>query len=134
MSFFGFGKKKKILVVEDEPYIAQGLEARLQLEGYDVITAGDGKEGVSQARSERPDLVIMDLMMPKVNGFDACKMLKADDKTKKIPIIVLTAMKTLGNTDDAFTSGADAFLAKPFKNERLLEKIQKLIDPYKELK
>jgi len=128
MTIMDFSKKKKILVVEDEVQLAEGLEARLHLEGYQVIRAANGKEGVDQARSQQPDLVIMDLMMPKVNGFDACQMIKSDDRTKKIPVLILTAMQTLGATDDAFHAGADAFLPKPYNSERLLEKVRRLLD------
>lgn len=126
MTLFGLGRKK-ILVVEDHKQLAEGLEARLNLEGYDVVRAADGREGVDFARSQKPDLVILDLMLPKIDGFEACKMLKAEEKTKKIPILVLTALQTLGDTDDAFASGADDFISKPFNSDRLLEKIRKLL-------
>jgi two-component system response regulator MprA len=127
MTLLNLTRRKKILVVEDEPQLAESLEARLQLEGFHVVKAADGKEGVDQARTHQPDLVIMDLMLPKVNGFDACKMIKADGRTKHIPVLVLTALQTLGDTNDAFDSGADDFLAKPCTGEKLLAKVRKLL-------
>lgn len=124
---FRRSSKKRILVVEDEPQLREGLEARLELEGFSVSTARDGKEGVDKARSEKPDLIILDIMMPKVNGIEACSIIKSEDGTKKIPILIITARQTMGDTEDAFEAGADAYLMKPYTNQRLLEKVQKLL-------
>ncbi len=126
MRLFGHSKKK-ILVVEDELELSEGLQARLELEGFEVLAAKDGKEGVEKAREAKPDLVIMDVRMPKVDGLQACHIIKSDAHTKKIPILVLTALQTLGDTEDAFGAGADGFLSKPFTAEHLLEKIKKLL-------
>lgn len=126
MKFFNL-KKKKILVVEDEPDIAEGIEARLELAGYAVVRAGNGQEGVELARAKKPDLVILDLMIPRLDGFEVCHILKTEEKTKKIPILVLTALQMVSDVEKAFSQGADQYLTKPFSNDRLLEKVQLLL-------
>lgn len=118
-----FEKARKILVVEDEQDVAEGLEARLSLEGFQVIMAANGKEGVEKARSEKPDLIIMDMMMPKISGTEACKIIRQDAGTRNIPIIFLTALQKIESVEDAFGVGANAYLSKPYNNDRLLEKI-----------
>jgi len=123
-----FSRKKKILIVEDEKDIAEGIKARLDLGGYSVIMAFDGKEGVEKARSEKPDLILMDVMMPLLNGFDACEIIKGESKTKDIPIIVLTALPNIDDADKAFKAGANDFLNKPFTNQKLMEKIKKALE------
>jgi len=119
--------KKKILVVEDESDIAEELSVRLELDHYDVVVAKNGQEGVNKARSEKPDLVILDVMMPKLNGFDVCKILKNEKDTKHIPILMLTALQMVGDVDKAFESGANDYLSKPYTNERLIQKVHTLL-------
>lgn len=125
MSFFGH-RKKRILVVEDEIDIAEGLKARLELDDYEVILAGDGAAGVEMARKERPDAIILDVMMPKINGYDVCKIIKDDVKLRSIPVLVLTALPQLKDAELAFEAGATDFLNKPYTNERLIQKVSKL--------
>lgn len=122
-----FDRKKKILVVEDEKDIAESIKARLVLEKYDVILAGNGEEGVKTARAEKPNLIIMDIMMPGVDGLECTKVLKSDPETKKIPILVLTALPQVQDAENAFQAGANDFLNKPFTNDRLIQKITKLL-------
>ena len=124
MSFFN---KTKILVVEDEPDIADSLKARLALENYDVVLAKDGKEGVEKARSEKPQLIILDVMLPLINGFDVCKILKGEQATKGIPIIILTALPRVEDAEQALASGADDYLGKPYSNDRLMQKVRKFL-------
>lgn len=124
---FFFKKKKKILVVEDERDIAEGIKARLGLDGFKVILASNGEEGVQKARSEKPNLIILDVMMPVLNGFEACKLLKEDDRTREIPILVLTALSQMQDVDRAFELGAKDFLPKPFTNDRLMQKVHTLL-------
>ena len=119
--------KKKILIVEDEVDIAEGIKARLELEKFKVIIATNGKEGVEKARATMPDLIILDIMMPVVNGYVTCEILKTETKTKQIPILVLTALPHIKDADKAFEAGADDFLNKPFSNERLIKKVRKLL-------
>jgi DNA-binding response OmpR family regulator len=122
-----FQHKKTILVVEDELDIAEGLKARLELESYRVELAHNGQDGVASARKLKPDLIIMDVMMPVVNGLDACSALKSNADTKDIPILMLTALPHVKDVENAFHVGADDFLNKPYSNERLLKKIEILL-------
>jgi two-component system, cell cycle response regulator len=124
-----FRMKKKILIVEDEPDIAESLQARLALENYVVVIAKNGQEGVEQARSEKPDLILLDVMMPILNGYDVCNLLKSDKRTAHIPILVLTALPHVEDAEKAFSAGAADFLNKPYTNERLIQKVQKLLQP-----
>lgn len=122
-----FRKKTRILVIEDEADIAESIKARLELDGYEVTTAGDGQAGVECARRERPDAIILDVMLPKVNGFDVCKLLKDDEKTELIPVLILTALPRLQDVETAFSAGAADFLNKPYTNDRLISKVQNLL-------
>ena len=118
---------KKILVVEDDLVTQRVLSARLEINGYEVITAQDGEEGLKKARKESPDLVMLDLMMPKMTGYEVCRMLKFDDKYKNIPIIVLSALDQQDEREKAVKAGADAVFIKPFDLELLLVKIKEFI-------
>lgn len=121
-------EEKKILVVEDDLVTQRVLSARLEINGYEVITAQDGEEGLKKARKENPDLLILDLMMPKMTGYEVCRMLKFDDKYKNTPIIVLSALDQQEERDKAVKSGADAVFIKPFDLKLLLVKIKDLVD------
>ena len=121
-----FSKKKRILIVEDEKDLADALKARLELDNYEVLIAPNGKEGVDLARKKKPNLIIMDVMMPIVGGYEACAILKKDPATKDIPILVLTALPNVKDAEAAFESGANDFLNKPYTNDRLMEKVRKL--------
>ena len=126
MGFFKRGKPL-ILVVEDEADIADSIDARLYLAGYEIAVARNGKEGVEKARALLPDLMVLDVMMPKVDGFEVCRIVKGEEKTKKIPVLMLTALQSMGDIDRAFEVGANDYLSKPFTNERLLAKVKKLL-------
>lgn len=118
-----FNKKPKILIVEDEPDIAEGMKARLSLDGFDVILAPDGKRGVEEARDKKPNMIILDVMMPVLNGYEACKILKGDKRTQKIPVLILTALPNVKDAEAAFSAGADDFLNTPYTNDRLMKKV-----------
>ncbi len=118
---------KKILVVEDDLVSQRVVSVRLEISGYKVITAEDGEEGLKKAREEKPDLLILDLMMPKMNGYEVCRMLKFDDKYKDIPIIVLSSLDQQDEREKAIKGGADAYFIKPFDLELLLAKIRGFI-------
>ncbi|MBL7130856.1 MAG: response regulator [Candidatus Omnitrophica bacterium] len=118
---------KKILVVEDDLVTQRVLSARLEINGYEVIAARDGEEGLRKARSENPDLVMLDLMLPKMTGYEVCRMLKFDDKYKKIPIIILSSLDQQDEREKAVQAGADAYFIKPFDLELLLVKIKDFI-------
>ncbi len=119
---------KKILVVDDEQDIRKVLAMRLKINGFTVIMAGDGQEGLEKARSENPDLVLLDLMLPKINGYEVCRLLKFDDKYKHIPVIILSALHEQLDRQKAVEYGADSFFVKPFDFDLLLFKMKSLLD------
>jgi len=125
MNFFRW--KKRILVVEDEPDIAEGIKARLEVAGYKAIVAVNGQAAVELARAKKPHLIVLDLMLPKIDGYDVCRILKREDRTKRIPILVLTALQMVGDINKAYEVGAADYLPKPFTNDKLLDKIEKLM-------
>ncbi len=120
-------EKKKILVVDDELDVQNILLFRLEINGYLVIAASDGEEGLEWIRKDNPSLVLLDLMLPKINGFEVCRMLKFDDKYKNMPIIILSALDKEEDRKKAMESGADAYFLKPFDLEELLTKIKSLL-------
>ncbi len=119
--------KKKILVVDDEIGLTKVVEIRLKAAGYDVILAYDGQEGLEKAKTENPDLMILDLMLPKMDGFKVCGLLKSDARYKKIPIIIYTARVQDSDQQLGKEVGADAYITKPFDPQVLLEKIKMLL-------
>lgn len=118
---------KTILIVDDEPDIVTVLKGRLISAGYDVVTAADGREALEKVRHAAPDVIILDLMLPKVNGFEVCTMLKQDGRYRKIPIILFTALTQEKDKQLAAQCGADAYVCKPFKGQELLERIRALL-------
>lgn len=119
--------KKRILVVDDEVDIVDMVKMRLEANDYDVITAYDGPEGLAKARKENPDLIILDLMLPKMDGYKVCAMLKRDQKYSSIPIVMFTARAQESDEKLGKELGADAYITKPFEPKVLLAKIQELI-------
>ncbi len=118
----------RILLVEDEEDIVELFKIRFSNEGFELLTAGDGEEGLRLAREEKPDLVILDLMLPKIDGFRVCRMLKFDNRFKCIPVIMLTARAEERDRELGSSVGADAYMTKPFEWEELLKKIKGLIN------
>ncbi len=117
----------KILIVEDDPTIMESLKALLAAKGYTVSSAMDGAEGVAAARREKPQLILLDVILPKMGGFDVCQILKKDSATKGIKIIMTTALGRMGDVESAFASGADDYLIKPFDSQRLFAKVEKIL-------
>ena len=120
-------EKKLILFVEDDPDIAKLGKVRLESAGYEVLLASDGMDALTKARSNKVDLIVLDLMLPKMDGYKVCRMLKFDAKYKKIPIIMLTARGAEEDKKLGKDSGADAYLVKPYEPETLLQNIKELI-------
>jgi DNA-binding response OmpR family regulator len=120
-------KGKKILIVEDEPEFRSGVKIRLEASGYEVMEADDGAKGLEMARGNSPDLIILDLMLPKIDGYKVARLLKFDEKYRRIPIVMLTARSQQNDKDTGLSVGADAYLTKPFKSEELLETIARLV-------
>lgn len=118
---------KRILIVEDEQNLVELLKFRLEVNGYSIETAFDGEEGLSKISTVKPDLVILDLMIPKIDGYKVLERAKADPKTKDIPVIVLTARTQNKDMEQARALGADSFMTKPFEPNQLLSEIKKLL-------
>ena len=114
----------KVLVVDDEEYIQHILNFSFGAEGYDVVTAADGEEGIKKAKSEKPDIIVLDIMMPKMDGYEACKRLKTDPSTKSIPVILLTAKGREVDRKLGSQAGADDYVVKPFSPGRLIERVE----------
>lgn len=117
----------RILLVEDDEMNRDMLSRRLEKRGYEVTIATDGQQGVDLARSERPDIVLMDMSLPVMDGWTATRELKGDEATRGIPIIALTAHAMQGDQDKAMAAGCDDFDTKPVELSRLLGKIEALV-------
>jgi two-component system, OmpR family, alkaline phosphatase synthesis response regulator PhoP len=119
--------KKKILLVDDEPDIQTIVGARLVAMGYEVLIAKDGQEGLDLARKEAPDVILLDLMLPKLDGYKVCRMLKFDKAYENIPIIIFSAKGSDADKKLGVQAGADAYMVKPFDLALCTETIHKLI-------
>jgi len=120
-------KMKKILIVDDEKDIVETLSFMLKAKGFECICAYDGEEGLTLAKTQKPDLVILDVMMPKINGYKICRLLKFDNKYKTIPIIMVTARSQDEDKIIGEETGADEYITKPFEFGTVLEKINKYL-------
>ena len=116
----------KILLIEDNELNLDMLSRRLKRKGFTTISAADGVAGIEKAKKENPELIIMDLSLPILNGWDAAKKLKENNETMSIPIIALTAHAMKGDKEQAINAGCDEYDTKPVNFERLLEKISKV--------
>lgn len=118
--------KKRILVVEDMPESLMILRIRLEAYGYEVISATDGEEGLNKARELRPDLILLDVMLPKMDGYTVCRLLKFDEEYEDIPIIMLTARGQEKDMAIGKNVGADMYFVKPYDHAKLVAAIEKL--------
>lgn len=119
--------KPKILLVDDEPSIVKMVGKRLEVEGFDVVVAMDGQDGLKKAQTENPELIVLDIMLPKLNGYEVCTMLKQDTRYQKIPILMFTAKAQEKDEKLGLECGANAYMRKPFKAPELIEKIRTLL-------
>jgi DNA-binding response OmpR family regulator len=119
--------KKKILIVEDETDVATVLAMLLEAQEYEVIRAKDGPQALEKARREKPDLILLDIMLPKIDGFKVARMLKFDENFRHIPIIMLTAKIQEKDRRMGMETGADAYVTKPFDNSVLLQRISEIL-------
>ena len=120
---------KKILIVEDDENIANLLAINIESLGYQTLIAYDGEIGWKLAKQERPDLVVQDIGLPRVDGITLCKLIKSGESTKQIRVIMLTGKTMVADMEAAFSAGADAYVNKPFNWDRLQAHIYKLIGP-----
>jgi CheY-like chemotaxis protein len=118
---------KKILVVEDEVTNQEVAEVILKNQGFQTLVASNGKEGIEKALTEKPDLILMDILMPVLDGLSATEILKKDDRTKNIPIVAVTAKASNTDRREAEAAGCDGFLTKPFRNRTLVEMVRQFL-------
>ncbi len=117
----------RILVIDDDPVISELVAVNLEMAGYDVSQAADGVKGQAIALQLQPDLVMLDLMLPKVDGFTVCQRLRRDERTADIPVLILTALSQTQNKVEGFNAGADDYLTKPFEIEEMLARVRALL-------
>jgi two-component system, cell cycle response regulator DivK len=117
----------KVLLVEDNEMNRDMLSRRLMRRGFEVIFAMDGKEGVDTARREKPDIILMDLSLPVMDGWEATRRVKSDDATRSVPVIGLTARAMVGDREKAMEAGCDDYDTKPVELDRLIGKIERLL-------
>jgi CheY-like chemotaxis protein len=116
--------RRRILLVDDSRTVLLVERMILARGDYDVITASDGAEGVEKARAEKPDLVLMDVVMPRMDGFEACRRIRADAATRGIPVILVTTRGEAPNVEQGFASGASEYVTKPIDGVELLAKVK----------
>ncbi len=117
----------KVLVVEDDFSLAENLEMLLKTKGFDVALAPDGQVGLEKALTYMPDIVLLDIMIPRVSGFEVCRRLRSGEKTKHIKILMTTGLDRVADVEKAFSAGAADYLVKPFDGARLFKKIEKVL-------
>ncbi|PIR16539.1 MAG: two-component system response regulator [Deltaproteobacteria bacterium CG11_big_fil_rev_8_21_14_0_20_49_13] len=114
---------KKILIIDDAPDVIRLLNARLTKEGYEVLQASHGEEGLVVARESKPGLILLDVLMPGTDGFDVCERLRSDPETKDIPVVFLTSLEQIECVKRGMTCGAKGYIVKPFDEKELLKVI-----------
>ena len=119
--------KGRILVVDDEIYIVHILDFSLGMEGYEVLTALDGEQALERLKSDKPDLIVLDIMMPKLDGYEVCRSIKSNPETRNIPVILLSAKGRNVDQKMGFDVGADDYITKPFSPRKLVERINAIL-------
>lgn len=120
-------QRRRILVIEDEKDLAEMIKIRLEKEGWQVELAYDGEEGIRRAKSLKPDLITLDIRMPKLDGYEVCRQLKADKECKHIPILMITVRASEQDKKLGYEAGADDYLPKPYERDVLVSKIKALL-------
>ena len=118
----------KILVCDDERHIVRLIQVNLEKKGYQVVTAFDGKEGLEKVRSEKPNLMVLDVMMPYMDGFEVLKNLRRDAETESLPVIMLTAKAQDRDVFEGYSYGADMYLTKPFNPQELVSFVTRIMN------
>ncbi|MFA0732276.1 MAG: hypothetical protein LKKZDAJK_000929 [Candidatus Fervidibacter sp.] len=126
------GQKKRVLVVDDERHIVRLVQVNLERQGYEVLTAYDGVECLEKAKAEKPDLIVLDVMMPRMDGFEALQRLKSDPETSQIPVIMLTARAQDRDVLQGYQYGADLYLTKPFSPLELISLVKRVFESQEE--
>lgn len=121
-------EKKKILVVDDQVDLVKTIQFALELEQYEVLVSYNGEDALNQARRENPDLILLDIMLPKLDGYKVCRLLKFDEQFKHIPILMLTAKTQEKDKILGVETGADEYITKPFDIDELIGKIKKYLN------
>jgi DNA-binding response OmpR family regulator len=120
----------KILIAEDERDIRDLVAFTLRFAGYEVVTAANGEEAVQQASKENPDLILMDVRMPRMTGYEACRILKADPEMKDVPIVFLSAKGQESEIQTGLEAGAEEYLLKPFAPDQLTERVKAILSKF----
>jgi len=124
--------RKKVLIVDDERLTRAVLQHNVVLAGYDVMVAGSGKEAMEKIIDVTPDLIVVDLVMPDMNGFEMCRRIRSNKETTKTPVIVVSALQSQSDVEEAKISGANVYLTKPVKPEEFVSHIKKFLgSPFK---
>lgn len=126
-------EKNRILLIDDHQTVFRLLEAIVRIKGYTLLYAESGQQGIVMARQELPDLILLDVMMPDIDGFKVCQYLKENEETKEIPVMFLTARGSDGDLELGRKAGADGFMTKPFQTIEVLKQIELLLAQKKEL-
>jgi CheY-like chemotaxis protein len=119
----------RVLVIDDETVVGTILRYAFDVDGHETVVAGSGSSGIQMARSERPDVIVLDLMMPDVTGYDVLEILREDEETKDLPIVVLTAVTMQRERDRCLSKGADAVMIKPFDPRDVAQAVVALLPP-----
>jgi len=117
----------KILIAEDEPDIRDLVAFTLRFAGYEVVTGSNGEEAVQVAQKEYPDLILLDVRMPRMTGYEACKLIKADPKLKDVPVVFLSAKGQEAEIRDGMDAGAEEYLLKPFAPDQLTDRVRAIL-------
>jgi DNA-binding response OmpR family regulator len=120
-------EQKRILIADDEEDVVTTLQFTLEKEGYQCLTAYDGKEALDKAKGENPDLIVLDIMMPKMNGYEVSRLLKFDERYKHIPIVMLTARTQAKDKEIGRDTGADVYITKPFEMDDLVSTVHNIL-------
>ena len=120
--------KKKILVVDDEKALVSLVTLHMQMAGYEVFFANDGWSALDICKRDKPDLVILDLMLPKLNGWEVCRRIKEDDSIKDIAVLMLSARSEVDDKVRGFNVGADDYVTKPFSPKELVARVKRILD------
>lgn len=121
------GDGRRILICDDDPVILRLLQVNLELEGFEVLTANNGQRAIEVAREQHPDLVILDIMMPRLDGYQTCEILKKEEETKDIPVVFLSAKAQQADIDKGMQYGVAEYLTKPFDPADLVEVVERIV-------